>query len=72
MSMTKEQIDERIRNIDRAVSITERRQDLWMHVHGEMNQRYYNEVQNLMDQRDEMVQMREALNEQYKMLNRFM
>ena len=72
MSMTKEQIDERIRNIDRAVSITERRQDLWMHVNGTMNQRYYDEVQKLMDQRDEMVQMRQALDEQYRMLNRFM
>ena len=41
MSMTKEQIDERIKNIDRAVSITERRQDLGMHGNGTMNQRYY-------------------------------
>ena len=64
MSMTKEQIEERIKNIDRAVSITERRQDLWMQVNGTMNQRYYDEVQKLMDQRDEMVQMRQALDKQ--------
>ena len=61
MSMTKEQIDERLRNIDRAVSIFERRQDLWMAAYGEINQRYYDQVQCLMDQRQEMVALKYQL-----------
>ena len=64
MSITKEQIDERLRNIDRAVSIFERRQDLWMAAYGEMNQRYYDQVQCLMDQRQEIVALRMKLEKQ--------
>ena len=61
MNMTKEQIDERIKNIDIAVAITERRQDLWIRVYGKVNERYYTHIQELMDQREEMVALKYQL-----------
>lgn len=61
MSMTKEQIEERLQNIDRAISIMEMRKANYISTNGYIPERIVDELNNLYYQKEEMIKMRISL-----------
>ena len=61
MSMTKEQIEERLQNIDRAISIMEMRKANHISTNGSVPERIADELNNLYYQKEEMIKMRKSL-----------
>jgi len=54
MEVTIESIQEEINSIDQRVAILEKSNDQYMATYGRMNAGIYNEIQTLMDKRDEL------------------
>lgn len=61
MSMTKEQIEERLQNIDRAISIMEMRKANYISTNGYIPERIVDELNNLYYQKEEIIKMRRSL-----------
>ena len=61
MSMTKEQIEERLQNIDRAISIMEKRKVNCISTYGTVPEIIVDRLNNLYYQKEEMIKMRRSL-----------
>ena len=53
----KRKIELRIKSIDSRVSALERIADIWMSKHGSINQGVFDQIQKLMDEREELHQL---------------
>ena len=61
MGMTKEQIEERIENIDKALSILQKRQDAFVAKNGKESEKTNERIKDLIDQRSTMKQQLDSL-----------
>ena len=61
MSMMKDQIEERLQNIDRAISIMETRKANYISTNGCIPERIVDELNNLYYQKEEMIKMKRSL-----------